>query len=134
MKPHTQLTEDLLEQSQSVRTRSSTSFEREQYKKQGGGLDSPSLHPEGPGERERQSTTALADESLELLDFLDAVTGPLGLARSQLEISLLLSMEAQSKAAACVRSGLRNLAHSVVGVNVLNDLTSEVTNLPIYSL
>ena len=97
-------------------------------------MDSPSLHPEGPGERERQSTTALADESLELLDFLDAVTGPLGLARSQLEISLLLSMEAQSKAAACVRSGLRNLAHSVVGVNVLNDLTSEVTNLPIYSL
>ena len=128
LKPHTQLTEDILEQSQPVRTRSSTSYDREHYNKQGGGLDSPSLHPEGPceRERERQSTAATADESLELLDFLDAVTGPLSLARAQLETSLLLSIEAQSEAAACVRSGLRNIAHSVVGVSVLNVLTSEV--------
>lgn len=119
-----------------MHTRSSTSYEREHFNKQGGGLDSPSLHPEGPHdrERERQSTTATADESLELLDFLDAVTGPLSLARTQLETSLLLFIEAQSEAAACVRSGLRNIAQSVVGVSVLNVLTSEVIQSSTYFL
>jgi hypothetical protein len=121
VKPHTQPVDDLLEHSQPLRTRSSSSFE--QGHKNEGVFDSPTLRPDG--HNDTQSTAA--DTASEILDFLDAVSGTLRMARAQLESSLLLSVEAQSEAAECVRSGLRNIAQSVVGVSVLDVLTSEVT-------
>lgn len=123
VKPHTQPIDDLLEQSQPMRTRSSSSFE--QGHKNEGVFDSPTLRPDD--HNDTQSTAA--DTASEILDFLDAVSGTLRMARAQLESSLLLSVEAQSEAAACVRSGLRNIAQSVVGVSVLDVLTSEVTTV-----
>ena len=121
VKPHTQPIDDFLEHSQPMRTRSSSSFE--QGHKNEGVFDSPTLRPDG--HNDTQSTAA--DTASEILDFLDAVSGTLRMARAQLVGSLLLSVEAQSEAAACVRSGLRNIAQSVVGVSVLDVLTSEVT-------
>ena len=121
VKPHTQPIDDLLEHYQPMRTRSSSSFE--QGSKNDGVFDSPTLRPDG--HNDIQATAA--DTASEILDFLDAVSGTLRMARAQLESSLLLSVEAQSEAAACVRSGLRNIAQSVVGVSVLDVLTSEVT-------
>ena len=121
VKPHTQPIDDLLEHSQPMRTRSSSSFE--QGHKNEGVFDSPTLRPDG--HNDTQSTAA--DTASEILDFLDAVSGTLRMARAQLVGSLLLSVEAQSEAAASVRSGLRNIAQSVVGVSVLDVLTSEVS-------
>jgi hypothetical protein len=65
MKPHTQPTDDLLEHSQPMRTRSSSSFE--QGHKNEGMFDSPTLQPDG--HNDTQSTAA--DTASEILDFID---------------------------------------------------------------